>query len=312
MNFLQQFIADLQYPVFITEDANQEIQFANTFALSKTDKKSLTGTSLDELVIRYPRSINEKTYGQFQYDWYEIKERKVKSGTSSYLITELTHRPEIPFGESFEHWKRMVEVMLHRLRSPLTGIIGYLEMMEEANEDQSLEKRFSNINKGFDHIFNIMDELEELYQLDGSFDDQDLVDISLPGIIHQTLDHFSDEDKKRIHISENISGFIVHSNPVPLQALLRQVIQNAVRHSSESISITIDTQDPVTLIVENKADELSPEIAEKAFYPFVTSQADDLGIGLSTTLLHAKRIGATLFFESSEDSVAVRLVFPFQ
>ena len=312
MKFLQQFIADLQYPVFITRESSPEIQFANSIAVNKAGKPSLDGTSLDDSVKRYPTLLNGRSYGQYLREWYEIKERAIKNGDCSYLVTELSYRDDLPFGESFENWKKMVEVMLHRLRSPLTGIAGYLEMMEEENTNKDLEKRFSPINKGFDQVFDIMDELEELYQLDNTFDDEGFTEISPQQILQETTDLFSEEARQRFQFQNPQPDLTILSDPEPLRLLLRQLLENALRHSDGDISISLNPQNPVTITIENEARDITPEITEKAFFPFVTSRADDLGIGLTTALLQANRIGATLFFEHKEEKIAVSLVFPFQ
>ena len=64
--------------------------------------------------------------------------------------------------------------------------------------------------------------------------------------------------------------------------------------------------------ISNEGSAIPPEINDHIFHPFVTSKANNLGIGLTMALIYTNQFGGTIFqTENGEESkISFTICFP--
>jgi len=311
MTALKTYIDGLLHPVFLVEFSSDKILFANETASKQVylDKKS--DFKIDE-VLSFFTDPSGRKITQLNGKWYQIKTQTFDHNEVPYQILELLDIEGVPNNNTIENWKDLIAVMLHRLRSPLTGISGYLDLLEDEVHDPGHQPRFDIIQKGFANVFDIMDELEILYTISPNYDDSGFSNISIHKVIDKILFDLSPEQKERISIDKSIQEAPeLNTNSDLLHEILFQLLENALLHSDDDhIEIFYLPENNGRITVKNKASSIDHAFKKKMFDPFVTTRATNLGIGLTKAQLYALQLGCLILFNEEENSFLFSLKTP--
>jgi two-component system NtrC family sensor kinase len=137
-----------------------------------------------------------------------------------------------------------VNTVSHDLRSPLTAILGYAELIERAGEINELQKEFINrVQASVQNITTLVDDLLNLGRIESGFDTRkDLIDLET------TIRHAIDDLYSRLKIRNQTVNFInngplpaLYANHIQIRQLLDNLITNACKYSAEGSTITVET-----------------------------------------------------------------------
>lgn len=312
MNLTQTFIADIPHPVFVVGKDSQKIVFANNFAAANR-QELLKGLFFDEVVQVWGQEIGGLTLSFFDKHWYSLHTKDFTWQGDSYQVIELRKREDIPDTETLKTWKNMIAVMLHRFRSPLTGIGGYFDMLREGNTDEATEKKFSAIQNGFDKLYDMMDELELLYNIPGEGTETAAAYTNVELIAKGVVLSYPADVKKRLKLNINSEDTGIRCTPANLQFILKSLIQNAVEHSDEGdILIDFSADKGKSITVCNKGEVIPEHLTSQIFYPFITTKTINLGIGLTQAYLYARQCSGTIVLKenSAEKGICFSVCFP--
>ncbi|HEX6269953.1 MAG TPA: ATP-binding protein [Anaerolineales bacterium] len=185
-----------------------------------------------------------------------------------------------------------VHTVSHDLRSPLTSVIGYSELVERVgplNEDQ---RDFLNrIRDGIKHITGLVNDLLDLGNVEAGFDTQRQF-VQLEGILRYTLDMLQGQIKsKRLKVHTDITQSIpaLRANPIRLRQVLDNVIGNAIKYSKVNgeVKIAIHAEgDQVILQVTDDGLGIPPGDQQHIFDKFyrgsnISPEIEGSGLGLA-------------------------------
>lgn len=311
MAALKKYISGLPYPIFLLNSSADTIFYSNEVAASELRIESNSELHLNKHV-RFLTHESGERFAQLNHKWYQANTQKFDLPDDNFTLLELTDIEGIPDYDSVKSWKNMIAVMLHRLRSPLTGISGYLEMLEDEVEANTFSKRFESIHKGFNHIYDLMDELEIFYALSPEYDDSEYEEVNIHTLLNEVLIGFSSEQQLRIKPEESITSSISkNTNPNALKKILIALLDNALEHSDDdNIEVSYSPEHNGSISIKNNAAPLDTTIKDQIFHPFVTSRATNLGIGLPIAMIHAFQIGGIILLSEEEGSLKFTLQFP--
>ncbi|MEX0722429.1 MAG: HAMP domain-containing sensor histidine kinase [Gracilimonas sp.] len=307
MTVLKQYIDGVSNPVFITDRSYKILLHSNPPAKNELNSDTNTKLVLDEH-IKLLHQKSGAVYVELNHKWYQAATQDIELEDKSVKILELRKIEGIPDNETLDSWKSMIAVMLHRLRSPLTGINGYLDMLEDENKDEQLNKRFEAIHKGFNNIYDLMDELEILYNIPTGFDDSKFIEVELEAFIERLIINYEPELRERITINleQNIT---INTNPEWLKNIISILLDNALQHSESSVKLIYSLDNNGQITVQNEG-SLPLKISNKIYHPFVTTRATNLGIGLTKAILYVQQIGGIIFHSDDNNSVSFTLQLP--
>lgn len=129
----------------------------------------------------------------------------------------------------------VVHTVSHDLRSPLTSVIGYTELISRVgtlNENQ--QDFLSRIQDSVQHITALINDLLDLGSIEGGLDTRREW-VQLDGLLRYTLDMLQGQIKaKRIKVQTEISPSLpaLKANPVRLRQVLDNVVGNAIKYSN--------------------------------------------------------------------------------
>ena len=135
-----------------------------------------------------------------------------------------------------------VNAVSHDLRSPLTAILGYIELIERAGEINANQKEFINrVQTSVHNITHLVDDLLNLGRIEAGFDTtKEMLDLGL--LIKQTENNLISRitlEKQTINVNlpENIPQ--IFASPVQIRQLLDNLITNSSKYSPKGSTITI-------------------------------------------------------------------------
>lgn len=312
MDVISTLIEDISYPVFVVKDGSRYV-----YALNQAAKEGLPPTLLDEVVIDdllqvHNSLLNDQPIVFFNKQWYLINSDTFEAGDETYEKIELKVHSAVPDAITLNRWKHMVAVMLHRFRSPLTGISGYLDLLMEGTLDSKTQERATKIEEGVTHLANLMDELEYFYHIPSEFDESKLEPVQLEPILNRIKLGLSEKDRSRIQYLKPADSTALQATEDSLERVLQLLVKNAVTYSDEKSPVIISKLSNKSIRISNKGEPIKSSICDHIFHPFVTSQANNLGIGLTMALLFSRHFGGTIFqTENGENGrISFTICFP--
>lgn len=208
--------------------------------------------------------------------------------------------------------KTAITNISHDLRTPLTTICGYLDVMKHMEKPQKIAEYLDII----DERAGLMEQLtEELFRYsvilstDSSGEKEDV-------LINQVLEdsimaYYTVLSEKHITPLVNITEhkIIRNLNKSSLSRIFFNLINNAVKYSDGDLEITLS--DSGEIVFANTAKRLSSVQVERLFDRFYTVETarHSTGLGLSIARTLVEKMGGSISAEYNENILYIRLIF---
>jgi len=135
-----------------------------------------------------------------------------------------------------------VHTVSHDLRSPLTAVLGYTELLERIGPVNDQQREFiDRIQTSIQNITALINDLLDLGRIEAGFDIQKEV-IPLGAIIQFTLEHLKplvEEKRQRVKLELPPKAPKLRGNPIRLRQMLDNLIGNAIKYTPVGGTITI-------------------------------------------------------------------------
>ena len=302
---LESLISDIPEPLFIADSESETILLVNNSAMKRLFGLNPTGLPVEDVLGREALS-GQGTHLYFSNRWYTLEKKSFDLLGNRYLKILLREKAGLPGPESIKAMQNMISVLLHRFRSPLTGMMGFVDILNLNAPDSRSEKHLSNLESGIDYLYDMLDELEYFLQLDSlshrsHFDPSDMV--------ADILSRFPEEEAERVTVANDLQQHFFSCRE-KVSKILSLLIDNAIRHSEHDSDISISIESPSAVHVINHGYEISREEQEWIFEPFTTSTADRMGNGLPLAQILAASIGASVDLVTGQESTTFILMLP--
>jgi two-component system NtrC family sensor kinase len=187
-----------------------------------------------------------------------------------------------------------VHTVSHDLRSPLTSVIGYAELVDRAgplNEDQ--HEFLRRIQDSIQHITSLINDLLDLGRIEAGMDTRREF-VQLEGILRYTIEMLQGQIKsKNINVHMDVAPALpaLRANPIRLRQVLDNVVGNAIKYSyvNGEIQISIHFEEnQIILQVTDQGPGIpatdQPHIFDK-FYRATNISPDVEGSGLGLAIV---------------------------
>jgi len=298
---LRSLISDSGQHVFIVDSETGTICASSKVALAACGSFNPEGERIED-VVHIDMNGSTPSLAFFNSQWFEPVQSNFYWKNKAYKKVILKHSSSIPDEKTLFTIRNMIAVLLHRLRSPMTGMQGYLEMIQGVNSEPD-KRKLEKVGEGLDYLFEIMDELELLHHAEAFIDTEPTsTSADADSVIKEILFSYPAEVRDRIRY-ENSSNVEFLLSKSELGRILTLLIDNATEHPSGAGSqILIEVESNRKINITNGGSPIPDEIVANLYFPFVTTKANNLGIGLSLAQLMAGRRHATVFLaENSTD-----------
>jgi len=205
-----------------------------------------------------------------------------------------------------------VHTVSHDLRSPLTAVLGYAELLERVGKVNEQQREFiRRINSSVQDITSLINDLLDLGKIEAGFDAH-RESIQLDNILRYTLDNIKilAENKKQtldIDIATDLPR--IRGNPVRVRQMFDNLIGNAIKYTPKEKKIFIKLHCEDNQIIFKVADqgqgipqEDQPHIFEKFYRASnITSSATGTGLGLAIVKTIVESHNGRIWVESKID-----------
>jgi len=187
-----------------------------------------------------------------------------------------------------------VNAVSHDLRSPLTAILGYIELIGRAGALNAQQKEFiRRVENNVHHITALINDLLDLGRIEAGFDSRKEI-VPLAAIIHFTLDgqrsRLAEKSQKlTLEVAADLPPVL--GNPIHLRQMLANLVGNAIKYTQVGGEIRVSARaesDQVILEVSDNGPGIpiadQPYIFDK-FYRASNVPSDTPGTGLGLAIV---------------------------
>lgn len=275
----------LSVKIYLLKKSMEEIYTDFENCLSEDTNVQISVSSGDKTVIRFAKAINLQL----------TKLRKIKK----------------QYSDGDRELKEAVTNISHDLRTPLTAICGYLDLMEKQDLPEDTERYVAQIRNRSEAMKELTEELFR-YSIISSMPTLSYESLSLNRVLEETLLSFEGELKLKgitpdITISSDAVQRTLDSSAVT--RIFSNILNNAIKYSDGDLFVCLQQDGTVTF--SNTAKELSTVEVSKLFDRFYTvdSARKSTGLGLSIAKLLTERMDGTITASYEDSMLTITISF---
>lgn len=140
----------------------------------------------------------------------------------------------------------------HELKTPITSIRGYSELLEAGviNDEGAKKKALDKIHDEVDNMSNLINDILMISRLENKDIDVIKHPVYLMPLVDEIVDTMQVEiDKRHLTVTKNVEDITYISNHQHMYQLLSNLITNAIKYNVENGSITIEAHQSETNII---------------------------------------------------------------
>ncbi|PYI50326.1 vancomycin resistance histidine kinase VanS [Paenibacillus flagellatus] len=217
----------------------------------------------------------------------------------------------------------LVVYLAHDIRTPLTSVIGYLSLLDEA-PDMPMEKRAKYTRITLDKAYRLEKQINEFfeitrYNLQQIKLEKEMIDLYY--MLVQMTDEFypilsEKGNTAELHADENLT---VYGDPVKLARVFNNILKNAAAYSYPNTEIAISAEEAegdIKIVFQNHGHTLPPDKLAAIFEKFYrldearTSDTGGSGLGLSIAKEIVTLHGGTIVAQSKDNTVTFTVSLP--
>ena len=265
--------------------------------------------SLDEIARQLGERLTQDTNSPIFLSTRDAHARKLAAELNIHLKELRRQRQRFQQGDT--ELKNAITNISHDLRTPLTAIQGYLDLLEREEQPENTRRYLDSIQNRMEAMTRLTEELFR-YSLAADLPELKLEPVDLRRCLEESLVSFYAAMVQR-GITPEISmpeGPVVRSlDPSAASRIFGNIISNALKYSGGDFSAALDSRG--TVVFSNSAHGLDPVSAGKLFDRFYTVETGrgSTGLGLSIARLLTERLGGTIQAEYREERLYITVSF---
>lgn len=280
------FILILLIKIHLLQKSIKEIEEDFTEKTTIETNTLITVSSRDNYILRLADSIN-------------IQLRKLRKDRHRFQQGDL----EI---------KEAITNISHDLRTPLTAICGYLDLLEQEDLTEN-SKRYITVIKNRTQALKQL--TEELFRYSIAASPQNIMkeEVILNYILEESISaYYASFMEHNILPEISIPEKKIKRNldKKALSRILGNILSNAIKYSDGDLTITLSEYGEI--LFSNHAEKLNIIEAEKLFDRFYTVETAEksTGLGLSIAKMLTEQMGGTISAHYSDHIIKICLYFP--
>jgi len=197
----------------------------------------------------------------------------------------------------------------HELKTPLTSILGYAEIMRDGVAKAEDTKRFAGkIHSEAAQLMSLIEDIIRLSQLDEKTSLPELTTVNLKDICEDVCQRMMPQaEKAGVSLQVNCANVSVRGIPKILEEIVLNLVDNAIKYNTSNGSVGVSLKNVgtrVELTVSDTGIGISDEHVSRVFERFYrvdrsrNKQISGTGLGLSIVKHSAETLGATVYLQS--------------
>lgn len=267
--------------------------------------------SIDEIIKDFGDIIEKETNLQIRVSSSDphIRRAAIRLNEELKKLREVS----VIYSRGNNELKTAIMNISHDLRTPLTAINGYLDLLDNEDKSEDAGRYLSIIRERVESLKSLTEELFKYSVISSTKDDFKPEEIVLNSELETTLASFygalvEKGIEPEIEICD--SKVVRTLDRKSIQRIFSNIISNAIKYSEGDLKVTLDEEG--TIIFSNKASGLTPTEVGKLFNRFYTVESahHSTGLGLSIAKLLSEKNGGIIEALLIEGSLVIRISFP--
>lgn len=240
------------------------------------------------------------------------------------VLRQTLERRELEAKLAEERKNNLVMYLAHDIRTPLTSVIGYLSLLEEA-PDMPMEQKAKYVHITLEKANRLEQLINEFFEIT-RYNIQEIVlekeKIDLYYMLLQMMEEFypllsRKGNQAELHGDEDV---MVYGDPIKLARVFNNILKNAVAYSYDNtkIHIYLEEIEPRQVIIkfQNEGRTIPKEKLSSIFEKFYrmdearTSNTGGAGLGLAIAKEIVTLHGGEIFAESEKEQVRFVVKLP--
>ncbi|BCZ48866.1 sensor histidine kinase [Clostridium gelidum] len=258
--------------------------------------------------------------------------REISKGNYGYEVLEYTNKDEISdlayeYNKMRKKIKKQIEVthnleksrrdffcnITHELKTPLTSISGYAELLQTNYSNEKFRKQAINsIEKESNKLNNMISSILEVSR--GQILSKEKSEFNIGIMLNKVSEEMKIRNNNSIKVKLNVEECNITGIYDEIKSLLLNLLENAYKYSIDYGDIEIagnKKDDYYNIAISNKSCNLSAGFEEKAFEPFIrgenATELEGNGLGLYISKLIVEEHNGEITIEIVENVVKVNV-----
>lgn len=218
-------------------------------------------------------------------------------------------------GRQMEERKRLNSAFAHDLRTPLTVLKGYGEILQ-ASPDEQTQKTAVTMGKHIDRLTHYADSMSRLRRLeDASPQYQNVYAVDFADSLRECAQMLCRRGGKDMHMEERISSRQIYIDGEFVSQVCVNLISNAVRYAKSLVTFALEEKETGILIsVTDDGKGFEEDSLQYALEPYYTEEEnhfEHFGLGLYICKVLCGHHGGDLTIENTGKGARAAAFFKF-
>lgn len=225
-------------------------------------------------------------------------------------------KTQVEYRRMDKELRQAIANMSHDLRTPLTSIMGYLQLMGDKSISSEEQEQYRVIvEKRSKSLQMLITSFYDLSRLEANEYNFELKPIKINNVLYDTIASFyNDLLAKEIEpiIEVDNKPIIVIGDENAVRRIFSNLIQNIIKYGDKKVFICLkEYEDRIITIFKNDGCTLKSEDAENLFQRFFTGDKSrseqSTGLGLAITKKLVEQMGHNIYGDVKEGELAITI-----
>lgn len=201
----------------------------------------------------------------------------------------------------------------HDIRTPLTAISGYLELLKPMEKSKEVEKYLDIIEERTKHMRKLTEELFEYSVITSKSENEiGLEDVELNRALEECImEYYGALTEKNMELTVEMTEkkIVRRLGKTEVERIFSNLMSNALKYSDGDLKIEL--KEDGTICFSNHTQQLSELSVERLFGRFYTVEnaRNSTGLGLSIAKMLTERMGGNIEAEYKQGRLYIMLTF---
>ncbi|MFA9465278.1 MAG: sensor histidine kinase [Velocimicrobium sp.] len=258
------------------------------------------------------KRLNDKSRQRVTIELFDGGFNELAETINNCLKAEETLR--LDFIREEKEFKEMIANISHDLRTPLTAIKGYQQLLESESLTKEQQKRLKIAQKYADQLGNLIEHFFEYSYLLNAEVKVNFKRINLTNLVVECLMEFVQEfenNHMKVDFQQEAPVFISADEEMTVR-IIQNLIRNCLMHSIGDVKVSIISGEDVTLSFINphsNGQDIDESRIFERFYTGDKTRKNRTGLGLSIVKILVEQMGGSVHAKIDENEIYINVCF---
>lgn len=215
--------------------------------------------------------------------------------------------------------EQMMTNISHDLRTPLTSAMGYIHIIQSSDISEDEKNReLAIVEKRLLRLEELINSFFEFSQIISNGKEPEKLEVNLVAVLEESISHYYDDycaQNREIIFRCDRHRVIVCSNRTMLLRIFDNLIGNALKHGTGSLTVSVDATEDIRILFANQLSDANID-TDRIFDEFYTTDISrtkgNTGLGLAIVKQFTEMLGGTVTAEHTDSVFQLTIVIKQQ